>query len=437
MSELQTLTYQGQRVAIISGLRTPFARQCSQLKEMNAIEMGTLVVNELLARTEIPVAMIDQLIFGQVVQMPSAPNIAREMVLSSNLDDGTDGFSLSKACTTSLQALISATESILCGATHVAIVGGADSTSNLPFGLSHALGAALIQSRKQPSLLRKMSLFRHLSLRDWRPVPPPIAEYSTGKSMGETAEQMAKTFHISREEQDAFAHRSHQRAAAAWQAHCFDHEVMPLYPKPYHECVVRDNIIREDSELASYARLRPVFDRKFGSVTAGNSSQLTDGAAAILLMREDVAKAHGFPVLGYIKAYATASISVEQNMLMGPAYVMPKVLKRAGIALDELQLIEMHEAFSAQVLANLQMFESLAFANEILNQTRPIGAIDMDKFNVLGGSIAYGHPFAATGARLITQLVHELNRRAGGLGMATACAAGGLAAAVILEVTDD
>ncbi|GAL28257.1 3-ketoacyl-CoA thiolase [Vibrio variabilis] len=246
------------------------------------------------------------------------------------------------------------------------------------------------------------------------PVPPAVAEYSTGLSMGQTAEQMAKSHGISRLEQDELAHRSHTLASQAWKEGKVRDEVMSAFPEPYKKSLDEDNNIRHDSELSSYSKLRPAFDRQYGSVTAANSTPLTDGAAAIMLMREGRAKELGLEIKGYIRSYAFSAIGVREDMLMGPSYATPMALDRAGISLSDLTLIDMHEAFAAQALSNVKMFASEKFAKEKLGRSQAIGEIDMDKFNVLGGSLAYGHPFAATGARMITQTLNELRRVVGG-----------------------
>ena len=265
------------------------------------------------------------------------------------------------------------------------------------------------------------------------PVPPAVAEYSTGLSMGQTAEQMAKTHGISRQSQDELAHRSHSLAAASWNEGKLDNEVMTAYAEPFKGALGKDNNVRFDSKVEGYAKLRPVFDKKYGSVTAANATPLTDGASAVLMMTESKAKALGYTPLGYIRSYAFAAIDVWEDMLMGPSYATPMALDRAGMSLNDLTLIEMHEAFAAQTLANVKMFASDKFAKEKLGRDKATGEIDMDKFNVMGSSIAYGHPFAATGTRMITQMLNELQRRGGGSGLLTACAAGGLGAAMIVE----
>ncbi|KGT91855.1 3-ketoacyl-CoA thiolase [Erwinia typographi] len=430
---LPLLTRQGERIAITHGLRTPFARQATALHGIPAIELGRMVISELLARSELPPEVIEQLVFGQVVQMPEAPNIAREIVLASGLSVQTDAYSVSRACATSFQAVANVAESLLAGTIQAGIAGGADSSSVLPIGVSKKLGRVLVDLSKAKSFSQKMKLFSQLRPRDLLPVPPAVAEYSTGLRMGDTAEQMAKSYGITRQQQDALAHRSHQRAARAWQDGRLAGEVMTAFVPPWRKAFQQDNNVRTDSTLEDYTRLRPAFDRQHGTVTAANSTPLTDGAAAVVLMTESRAKELEVAPLGYLRSYAFTAIDVRQDMLLGPSYASPLALDRAGITLNDLTLIDMHEAFAAQTLANLKMFADERFAREVLNRPHALGEVNEEKFNVLGGSIAYGHPFAATGARMITQTLNELRRRGGGLGLVTACAAGGLGAAMVLE----
>ncbi len=435
MRPLQNLkTPQGERIAVVAGLRTPFARQATAFNGVPAVDLGKMVVNEMIQSMELDPAIIDQLVFGQVVQMPEAPNIAREIVLGTGMNIHTDAYSVTRACATSFQAVANVTESIMAGAIDVGIAGGADSSSVLPIGVTKKLAATLLELNKAKTMSKRLKVLSKLNMKDLMPVPPAVAEYSTGLSMGDTAEQMAKSHGITRQVQDELAHRSHTLAAKAWADGLIEGEVMKAFPEPYKTYIDKDNNIREDSALESYAKLRPAFDRKHGSVTAANATPLTDGAAAVLLMREGRAKELGLDILGYIRSYAFSAIGVHNDMLMGPSYSTPIALDRAGITLSDLTLIDMHEAFAAQTLANVKMFASDTFAREKLGRDKAIGEIDMEKFNVLGGSIAYGHPFAATGARMITQTLRELQRRGGGLGLTTACAAGGLGAAMILEV---
>lgn len=429
-------TAQGERIALVGGIRSPFARQASAYLGLPAVELGRQVVDELIWRSGVDPAVIDLLVFGQVIQMPAAPNIAREIVLGSRLSVATDAYSVSRACATSFQAVASVAEAMLTGRCQVGIAGGADSSSVLPVGVTAKLAQTLLLLSKSRSVAQRLRLLSQLRLADFKPVAPAVAEYSTGLSMGQSAEQMAKRHGISRDDQDMFAHRSHLRAAAAWERGDIADEVAPVLCGSRHEPLLRDNCIRFDSEEASYRRLKPAFDRHYGTVTAGNSSPLTDGAAALLMMTETRAASLGFTPLAFLRSYAFAALPVQQDMLLGPAYAIPQALARGGCQLADMALVDMHEAFAAQVLCNLKVMQDQQFAQDVLRQEHAVGDIDPDRFNVLGGSLAYGHPFAATGARMILQTVRELRRRGGGLGLTTACAAGGLGVAMIWEVAE-
>lgn len=423
-----------ERVAVVAGLRTPFARQATFFREKSAIDLGTMVVAELVARTDIDPALIERVVYGQVMALPEAPNIAREIVLATNLPVTTDAYSVSRACATSFQATADIAGAIMLGEIDIGLAGGADSASVLAVQTSRRLANTLVQASRTRTLTGKLKLFARLRPRDLLPRPPSAVEYSTGLRMGDSGEQMARDHGISRQAQDEFALRSHQRADAAWTEGKLDDEVMHANVPPFKKTLVRDENIRGDTSLEKLAKLPPAFDRRHGSVTAANSTPLTDGASALLLMRESRARALGYTPLGYIKSYAFTANAVKQDLLMGPAYATPIALERAGIDFTDLDLIDIHEAFAAQTLSVIQAWESPLFAEEALNRDKPVvESVDWDKVNVLGGSIAYGHPFAATGARMIGQTLRELQRRGGGLALTTACAAGGLGAAMILE----
>jgi acetyl-CoA acyltransferase len=423
-----------ERVAIVRGLRTPFAKQATAYKDMTALDLGKLVVRELLARAELDPAEVELVVYGQVVPSVEAPNIAREIVLGTGMPKDVQAFSVSRACATSFQAMTSAAEAMLAGQCSVAIAGGADSASDVPITVSRPLARALVDASRARTMGDKLRAFAKLSPKDLLPVPPAAREPSTGLLMGDSAEKMAKEAGIPREEQDAFAHRSHLRAAKAWDGGVFAGETMHVVPPPaFDRPIVEDNVVRKDSTPEAYAKLRPAFDAKYGTVTAGNSSPLTDGASALLLMTESRAKALGYQPLGFLRSWAYSALDPSGWMLMGPTYATPKALDAAGVKLKDMTIVDMHEAFAAQVLCNARMFASKRFAQEQLGRSDAIGEIDMDRFNVHGGSIAIGHPFAATGARIVTTVLHELRRRGGGLGLATACAAGGLGTAVVLE----
>lgn len=423
------------RVALVAGLRTPFAKQSTSYRSMTALELGTAVVAELVARAGVPRADIQRIVYGQVVPSLSGPNIAREIVLDAGLDRTIDAYSVSRACATSYQATADIAQAILSGEIDCGIAGGADSSSDVPIAVSKKLGAALIRLNKAKTLPDRLKAFSGLAPRDLLPDPPALKERSTGLTMGEHAEAMALANGITRAAQDAFAHRSHTLAAAAWADGRFAQEVMTVFvPPTFSDAVSEDNLVRKDSELASYAGLRPVFNKQFGTLTAANSSPLTDGASAAILMREDKAKALGLTPLAYLRSWAFTALDPRGQMLMGPAYAIPKALARAGLRWSDLKLVDLHEAFAAQVLSVTQAIESKAWAQKHLGQDHAIGDVNWDNFNVMGGSLALGHPFAATGTRQLTQVARELRRRGGGFGVLAACAAGGLGAAMIIEV---
>lgn len=434
MATVNSMHTPGERVAIIAGLRTPFARQLTAYKDLNAIDLGVMVTNELLTRMDLDPALIERLVYGCVGLIPEAPNVAREVLLGAGMSPRTDAYTVTRACATSFQSAIDIAQAILLGDIEIGLAGGCDSTSVLPIQTSKKLSRALIHSSKAKSLGDKLILFKGIRPGDLIPVSPAIKDYSTNLGMGDIAEQMAKNHGINREEQDRFTVRSHHLAQQAWDAGKLEGEVMRAFVPPFKECVERDNNIRGDSTLEQLAKLRPAFDRKHGTVTAANSTPLTDGACSMILMKESRARQLGFEPLGFIRSYAFTAIDPFNDGLMGPSYATPVALDRAGITLNDLALIDIHEAFAAQTLANLNNWPSRKFAQEQLGRDVPIGEVDMDKLNVLGGSLAYGHPFAATGGRMIMQTLNELRRRAGGLGLVTACAAGGLGAALVLEV---
>ncbi|MCS5829648.1 acetyl-CoA C-acyltransferase FadI [Klebsiella variicola] len=430
---LPLITRQGDRIAIVRGLRTPFARQATVFHGVPAVDLGKMVVGEMLARSDIPADVIEQLVFGQVVQMPEAPNIAREIVLGTGMSVHTDAYSVSRACATSFQAVANVAESLMAGTIRAGIAGGADSSSVLPIGVSKTLARTLVDANKARTLSQKLKLFSRLRPRDLLPVPrrwrniQPVCGWAIPRNrwrkVGVSPGNNRMRWRIV----------PHQLAAKAWEEGKLSAEVMTAYAPPFREPLEQDNNIRKNSTLADYQKLRPAFDRKHGTVTAANSTPLTDGAAAVILMTESRAKELGLTPLGYLRSYAFTAIDVWQDMLLGPAWSTPLALERAGLTLADLTLIDMHEAFAAQTLANLQCLASERFAREVLGRSQATGEVDESKFNVLGGSIAYGHPFAATGARMITQTLHELRRRGGGFGLVTACAAGGLGAAMIVE----
>jgi acetyl-CoA acyltransferase len=425
----------GRRVAVVAGLRTPFVKANTVFNDLTALDLGRLLVAELIARSELNAKEIDQLIFGQVIPGLTASSIAREIVLLSGLPRNVEAHTVVRACATSIQTAIAGANAIALGQADVVVAGGTESMSDPPIFTSRPLARALVAASKAKDFAGRFKPFQKLKPKDLLPVPPAIAEYTTGLSMGESAEKMARENNISRQEQDEIALASHRNAARAWKNKLFDVEVMhvPVPPK-YAETVAQDNMVREDTTMEALLALRPAFDKKYGSVTAGNASPLTDGAAAIILMSEEKAKSLGYAPLGFIRSHAFAATDPAGQLLQGPAYATPLALDRAGMTLNDIDLIDMHEAFSAQVASNIQALASKSF-NEKLGRKEAVGEVDRSLLNVNGGSISLGHPFAATGARMIHQMLRELARRNLSTGLLTLCAQGGQGAAVILERT--
>ena len=424
----------GRRVAIVAGLRTPFARSGTTLKSLSAIDLGKRCVAELLQRTEIDPALVEAIIYGTVVQSVLAPNIAREISLMPQLPKGVQAFTVGRACASANQAITDAADQITLGHADVIIAGGAESLSNVPILHSRGMSDALIAASRAKTFGGRVRALARVRPRDLIPITPAIAEPSTGESMGESAEKMAKINHIPRDEQDQYALRSHRLAAAGTQDGRLTAEIIPLFVPPVFDAMTSDNGVRSDSTIEALAALKPVFDRRNGSVTAGNSSPLTDGASAVLLMSEERAKSLGFQPLAYIRSYSYAALDPGEQLLMGPVLATPVALARAGLTLADMDLIEMHEAFAAQVLANLKGFVSQPWA-ERAGFSSPVGEVDRAKLNVMGGSLAIGHPFGATGGRILTTLCNELARRGGQFGLMTVCAAGGMGHAMVIERT--
>ena len=422
------------RVAVIAGLRTPFAKSGTYYANLSALDLGTMVVSELVQRAGIDPKSVQEVVFGNVIPSVKAPNIAREIVLGTGLPRSIPGYTVSKACASANQAIASAADLIFRGYADTIIAGGAESLSDIPILFSKKFATALVNASKQKTVGKKLGSFSGVKLHDLAPDAPALAESTTGLTMGESAEKMAKENHISREAQDKFALQSHHRAAAATESGRFKSEVMTFVVPPAYDSVVdRDNLIRGDSTLDAMAKLPPVFDRKFGTITAANSSPLTDGAAAVLLMSEEKAKEHGFKPIGFIKSYAFAATDPFDQLLQGPVFALPKALERAKVSLADIGVIEMHEAFAAQVLSNIQWIGSKRIAQEKLGRSEPIGEIDPEKINRTGGSIALGHPFGATGARIVTTVCNELQATGEQYGLITVCAAGGMGVAMVLE----
>ncbi len=424
----------GRRVAIMDGCRTPFVKSNTVFQGKTAVDLGTVAVRELLDRGELARDAVDEVIYGTVVHSVQAPNIGREVALRAGISPAVPSYTVSRACASSNQAITSGAEKIALGHGDVVLAGGAESLTDIPIMVSDPLRDRLVAASKARTLGQRVKAFSGFRPGELAPTTPAIAEPSTGETMGESAERMAKENGISREEQDRWALRSHELAARGTEDGRLTAEIVPVYlPPDYDQVVAADNGIRTDTTLDKLASLRPVFDRRYGSVTAGNASPLTDGASAVLLMSEERARAEGREPLGYIRSWAYAALDPADQLLQGPAFAIPKALDRAGLTMADIDLWEMHEAFAAQVLSNLQWLDSDTFARDRLGRPGKVGILPEDRINVMGGSIALGHPFGATGARLTVTLLNEMRRRDVEFGLISVCAAGALGFAMVIE----
>ncbi len=421
------------RVAIVAGCRTPFCKAGTVLKDMSAVDLARHAVAELLHRTNLDGQAVDEMFFGQVVASPLTPNLAREVSLLPHFPRNIPAASVNRACSSATQAIAMAHDQIALGHSKVAIAGGAESLSDVPLLHSKRLAETLLRLARTKKVGHGARLLLAVRPRDLIPRSPAIAEPSTGESMGESAEKMAKLNRISREDQDRYALRSHRLAHAGTEDGRLTAEIAPVLHLGPDHIVLKDNGIRSDASLSQVASLNPVFDKRYGTVTAANSSPLTDGASAILIMSEDAARSLGYEPLAYIRSYAVAAVDPSEQLLMGPAFAVPKALDRAAVSWSDLGLVEMHEAFAAQVLSNIQAIESSSWAIDKLGRSQAIGKVNWETLNVMGGSLAIGHPFGATGGRLTLTLANEMRRRDTELGLISVCAQGGMGFAMILE----
>jgi acetyl-CoA acyltransferase len=418
-----------QRAVIVTGVRTPFVKAFGKFLKLDSIDLADIAVKSLLERTDLPHEEIDSIVWGGVILPALAPNIAREVALDLRLPASVEGMTCTRACASGLQAVTLAAAAIERGEADVVIAGGSDSTSNAPLNLPqkavHALAPLAFGKAATPGDYLGV-LSQMMPITEILPKMPKIAERTTGEVMGESAESMARRNEVTREAQDRFAERSHHRAAAAIASGRFDDEVTSV------EGVYADNIVRGDTTFEKLSKLRPVFS-KDGTVTAGNASALTDGAAAVLLMSEEKAKALGYKPLAAFRSWAYVGVDPADQLLIGPALAMPKALDRAGMELKDTSIVDMHEAFAAQVLSVTKALASKGFAEVRLGKSKAVGEIDEDNFNIYGGSLSIGHPFGATGARMVTTMANELAISGKETALLGICAAGGLGAAAVLE----
>lgn len=421
------------RAVVVAGIRTPFAKSGTVFNNVSGVALARHAARELLYRTELAGSEVDEIIVGQVLASPLAPNVAREVSLLPQFPRDIPAYSLNRACASGGQAVTNAAEQIMNGHADVIIAGGVESLSDIPILHSKRFSQILMAASKAKSIGDRVRLFASVKPRDLMPVAPAIAEPSTGETMGQSAERMAKENGITRQAQDELALMSHQRAAAGTADGRLTAEIAPWFGgSAMNEVMSSDNGIRADTSLEALAQLKPVFDRKYGSITAGNASPLTDGAGMVLMMSAEKAFSLGYRPLVAVRSYAVTAVDPGWQLLSGPAWAVPLALERAGISWHELGLIEIHEAFAAQVLSNVQAWSTQAWAERV-GRKAPLGDIDWSKTNVMGGSIAIGHPFGATGARIVTTIANEMVRRDVQFGLVSICAAGGMGFALVLE----
>ncbi|MDT8317829.1 MAG: thiolase family protein [bacterium] len=422
-----------ERVAIVEGIRSPYVKAGTDFKDISAIELGRSVLRELLERTAIDPAVIDEVIIGNVSQPVDSANPARVIALRAGLPEEIPAYTVQRNCASGMQAMTSAYTQIIAGESEVVIAGGVESMSQIPFYFTPELQAIITDFQRARTLLQKIEIFRRIRPAQFKPVIGVmlgLTDPVCGKNMGETAEILAREFDITRADQDEFSLMSHQRAEAARER--LGEEIVSVMPAPKYNAVERDNGIRDGQTMEALGKLRPVFDRKYGTVTAGNASQLTDGAAMLLVMSEEKAKELGYEPLGFIKGFAYAALD-PARMGLGPVFATQKLLEKTKVKFKDIQLMEINEAFASQVIACERAFASKEFAEEHFGTKKAIGKINRNILNVNGGAIALGHPVGSTGARLVLTLLREMKRRDLNLGMASLCIGGGQGGAVLVE----
>ncbi|MCC7490011.1 MAG: acetyl-CoA C-acetyltransferase [Gammaproteobacteria bacterium] len=418
------------RVAIVGSLRIPFCRAHTRYAEASNQDMMTAVLQGLVERFRLGGERLGDVSLGAVMKHSRDWNLARECVLGSGLAPQTPAFDLQRACGTSLEAAILIGNKIALSQIDAGIAAGTDTISDTPIVYPDEYRRILLRSHRGRTAAERIAPWLGLRPRHFRPDLPTVVEPRTGLSMGESTEITAKAWGISRQAQDELALASHRNAARAWDSGFHADLVMPW------NGVREDNNLRRDTTLEKLAALKPVFDRgPQGTMTAGNSTPLTDGAAAVLLASEDWAARRGLPVLAWLRYGQVAAVDFVggEGLLMAPAYAVSTMLQHANLTLQDFDLYEIHEAFAAQALATLKAWESSEFCRERLGRGRPLGAIDRERLNVMGGSLALGHPFAATGARILGSLASQLDRRGSGRGLISVCTAGGMGVTAIVE----
>ena len=422
-----------QNIVFIDGCRTPFLRSSTQFGDFTSYDLARLALKGLVGKTGIDKSIVDRLILGTVISNLQTSNVAREALLGSGLCEQTPAFTVTQACISANAAISAGVDLITVGQAKTVIAGGTESMSDIPIRYRKKIRKKLVASQRYRKPTDWLGFLKGLKLVDLLPEIPSITEFSTNRTMGQDCDRMAARIGISREDQDAFAARSHKLAAQATKDGILADEIVAVNVPPKFKRVEEDNGIRGDSTPEKLAKLKPAFIKPYGTITAGNASFLTDGASAVLLMDENHAKANGHQPKAWIRHYTFTARGPQEELLLGPAYAISDILYKSGLTLDDIDVFELHEAFAGQVLANLDCMASDTFAKENLNKDKAVGRIPMEKLNVHGGSLSLGHPFGATGARLVTTAANRLIRENGRYALIAACAAGALGHAMILE----
>ena len=423
-------------IVLVDGARTPFLRSGTDFSNQLSYDLAREVTKGVLVRNGLDGSELDAVVMGSVVQNTSTSNVARDGALGAGVPNSVPAHTVTMACISSSKAIAEGINALQLGHADVVLAGGVEVLSDVPVGFKKGVREKFFESRKYKNPLEYRKFLQGVSPSDLLPVAPAIAEFSTGEVMGESADKLAAAFGVTREAQDEYALRSNMLAAKATEEGKLEGSILPTAVPPKFKPLDQDNTFRADSTLEKLAKLKPVFVKPFGTVTAGNSSPLTDGAAATLLMSEVKAKADGYAPKAILRDYIFVAQDPTEELLLGPAYATPKLLERNGLEYADLDVIEIHEAFAGQVLAVLAALESDEFAKENLGRSKRVASVDMDKINTWGGSISLGHPFGATGARLVMQAAARLHAEDGRLALVTACAAGGLGHAMLIERYD-
>ena len=420
-------------VVVVDGCRTPFLRSGTNYMDLMSWELGMYAIKGLLFKTGIDPKEVDQVVMGTVISNIRTSNVARESAITAGIPNTTPCQTVTMACISANRAIANGVNEILVGNADVVIAGGLDSTSDTPIGYKKKMRKKLFKAQKIKSPIDGLKFLTTLRPSDFLPDAPKVAEYTTNRTMGQDCENLTGAFSVGRKEQDEFAARSHQLAHKAWEDGHLGKEVCQVALPPKFAPIKRDNGIRGDSTTEKLLKLRPAFDKKYGTLTAANSSFLTDGAGAVLLMTEEKAKELGLKPLAKIVDYVFVGADLDDELLLGPAYAVAKLLEKTGKTMADMDVIELHEAFAGQVLANLKALASDDFAKNKLGKDQAVGAVPMDKLNTWGGSLSIGHPFGATGARLVTTASNRLHDANGKYALIAACAAGAHGHAMLLE----